>query len=83
VADVTAAILDAEEGARPRDAGRVWVFPTDVPEGRWGGRGRIVRLAEILERVTSSAGEAHWLAAERIARSRAERATESGGEAVP
>ena len=82
VADVTAAVLDAEEGARPRDTGRVWVFPTDVPEGRWGGRGRIVRLAEILERVTTSAEAAHRLAAERIARSRAEWASESGREAV-
>ena len=74
VAEVTAAVLDAEEGARRRDEGRVWVFPTDVPDGHWGGRGRIVRLADILERVTSTREEGDRLAAERITRSRAERA---------
>ena len=73
-ADVTEAILDAEEGTRPRDPGRVWVFPTEIPEGQWGSRGRIVRLAEILERVTNDADEAQRLAAQRITNSRAERA---------
>ena len=71
VADVTAAVLDAEEGRRPRDDSRVWVFPTDVPEGHWGGRGHIVHLAEILSR-TFDAEQAKALAEERIAASRAE-----------
>jgi len=53
VADVTEAVLDAEEGSRPRDLGRVWVFR---PRSRTavGGNGRIVRLADILSRVTGA-----------------------------
>jgi phenylpyruvate tautomerase PptA (4-oxalocrotonate tautomerase family) len=82
VADVTEAILDAEEGSRPREPGRVWVFPTEIPEGQWGSRGRIVRLAEILSRVTPDAGEAHTVAARRIAASRAERSALPDAEAV-
>src|SRR5918999_1716352 len=50
VAEVTEAVLDAEEGARPREEGRVWVVPTEIPEGHWGGNGRITPLAAILER---------------------------------
>ncbi len=72
VADVTAAVLDAEEGRWPRDASRIWVFPTDVPEGHWGGRGHIVHLDEILSR-TLAADQAEALAAARIAAARAER----------
>jgi phenylpyruvate tautomerase PptA (4-oxalocrotonate tautomerase family) len=44
---ITEAVLDAEEGSRPRDPMRVWVFPTEVPDGTWGGGGRIVTLADI------------------------------------
>ncbi len=72
VAEVTEAVLDAEEGSRPRDKGRVWVFPTEIPEGQWGSRGRIYGLAGILSH-THSEEEARALAAKRIARSRAER----------
>ncbi|MFF8814170.1 hypothetical protein [Streptomyces pactum] len=74
VAEVTEAVLDAEEGAWPRDPGRVWVFPTEVPEGHWGGRGRITPLAAILTRLTGhDARRAGTLAARRIAASRAAR----------
>jgi phenylpyruvate tautomerase PptA (4-oxalocrotonate tautomerase family) len=74
VADVTEAVLDAEHGAWPRDAGRVWVFPTDVAEGHWGARGQIVPLAVILARLSDANEEqARALAAERIAASRAGR----------
>jgi len=75
VADVTEAVLDAEEGTWPRDNGRVWVFPTEIPDGHWGGRGRITHLADILSRATGDAQEARTLAAQRIAASRAERAS--------
>jgi phenylpyruvate tautomerase PptA (4-oxalocrotonate tautomerase family) len=44
---VTAAVLDAEGGAYPRDPGRVWVFTPEIPDGTWGGAGRIVTLADI------------------------------------
>jgi phenylpyruvate tautomerase PptA (4-oxalocrotonate tautomerase family) len=33
VAAVTQAVLDAEEGVRPRDPMRVWVFASEIPEG--------------------------------------------------
>jgi phenylpyruvate tautomerase PptA (4-oxalocrotonate tautomerase family) len=72
VAEVTAAVLDAEEGRWPREVGRVWVFPTEIPDGSWGGNGRITRLADILRRVTD-AETAQKLAAKRIAASRADR----------
>jgi phenylpyruvate tautomerase PptA (4-oxalocrotonate tautomerase family) len=76
VADVTEAVLDAEEGAWPRNSGRVWVFPLEIPDGQWGGGGRIARLADILRRTTNDTEEARALAAKRIAASRAERAGE-------
>jgi phenylpyruvate tautomerase PptA (4-oxalocrotonate tautomerase family) len=44
---ITEAVLDAEQGAYPRDPMRVWVFTPEVPEGTWGGAGRIVGLADI------------------------------------
>jgi phenylpyruvate tautomerase PptA (4-oxalocrotonate tautomerase family) len=75
VAEVTEAVLDAEEDARPRDATRVWVFPTEVPDGYWGGRGRITPLSDILQRLTGGdLDQARELAAQRITASRTERA---------
>ncbi|MFC0430069.1 Tautomerase enzyme [Kutzneria buriramensis] len=72
VREVTAAILAAENGAWPPDPSRVWVFPTEIPEGHWGGTGRILPLAAILTRLTGNDEEqARKLAAERIERSRA------------
>jgi len=47
VAAVTEAILDAEEGRYDRDPLRVWVFANEIPDGTWGGGGRIARLADI------------------------------------
>jgi phenylpyruvate tautomerase PptA (4-oxalocrotonate tautomerase family) len=47
VTDITEAVLDAEQGRYDRDPMRVWVFALEVPEGTWGGAGRIVGLAEI------------------------------------
>jgi phenylpyruvate tautomerase PptA (4-oxalocrotonate tautomerase family) len=44
---ITEAVLDAEQGAHPRDPMRVWVFTPEVPDGTWGGAGRVVRLADI------------------------------------
>jgi phenylpyruvate tautomerase PptA (4-oxalocrotonate tautomerase family) len=48
---ITDAVLDAERGAYPRDPERVWVFTPEVPEGTWGGAGRIVGLADVGGRV--------------------------------
>ena len=47
VSEITDAVLDAEQGAYPRDPMRVWVFPLEVPDGAWGGGGRIATLADI------------------------------------
>ncbi|QFZ19450.1 hypothetical protein [Saccharothrix syringae] len=74
VAEVTEAVLDAEQGAWPRDSGRVWVFPVEIPEGHWGGRGTITHLSTILRRITGDDEDrARTLAAQRIAAARAER----------
>ncbi|WP_040808904.1 tautomerase family protein [Nocardia concava] len=73
IRDVTAAILDAEAGAWPRDPGRIWVFPTNIPEGHWGGFGEVRPLERILARLTGDdADRAAQLAAERITASRIE-----------
>lgn len=45
--EITEAVLDAEQGAHPRDPMRVWVFTLEVPDGAWGGGGRVVTLADI------------------------------------
>lgn len=73
VDEVTGAILDAENGAWPRDPRRVWVFPAEIPEGYWGGAGHIVPLADILTLTGISTEQARELAARRITASRTER----------
>ena len=70
VGAVTDAVLDAENGARPRSASRVWVFPNDVPEGTWGSRGKIQRLADIMAYITGDAENGRALAEARLAASR-------------
>ncbi|MEU3511023.1 hypothetical protein ABZ733_24650 [Streptomyces longwoodensis] len=53
----------------------IWVFPTEIPEGHWGGRGRIRPLATILARLTGNDTlRARTLARERITAARAEHA---------
>ena len=52
VADVTDAVLRAENGSHPHDPNRVWVFTNEIPEGTWGGAGRINTLADIVGYVT-------------------------------
>jgi phenylpyruvate tautomerase PptA (4-oxalocrotonate tautomerase family) len=48
-AGLTQAVADAENGAWPHPEFRVVVFTCEVPEGWWGGAGRILRLADIYE----------------------------------
>jgi phenylpyruvate tautomerase PptA (4-oxalocrotonate tautomerase family) len=71
VAAVTEAVLDAEEGAHLRDASRVWVFPSEMPEGTWGAAGRINRLADIVELVVGDRAAAERYAARRLRRDQA------------
>jgi phenylpyruvate tautomerase PptA (4-oxalocrotonate tautomerase family) len=67
VADVTAAVLDAEDGAHPRDPQRVWVFANEVPDGNWGGGGRVMRLGDIVGHVIGDADAGRRYAEERLA----------------
>jgi phenylpyruvate tautomerase PptA (4-oxalocrotonate tautomerase family) len=67
VAAVTAAVLDAEDGAHPRDPQRVWVFAHEIPEGNWGGGGRVMRLADIVAHVIGDPDAAQRYADHRLA----------------
>jgi hypothetical protein len=46
-------VVRADGGKFEDVAPRVWVFPTEVPDGQWGGRGVIPRLADIHEMLAS------------------------------
>jgi hypothetical protein len=48
-AALTQAVAEAEGDAWPHPELRVCVFTCEVPEGWWGGGGRILRLADIYE----------------------------------
>jgi phenylpyruvate tautomerase PptA (4-oxalocrotonate tautomerase family) len=75
VETVTEAVLDAEEGARPRDPGRVWVFPLEIPDGAWGAAGTVFRLQDIVARANGGDREkAREYADRRIAAARSSRA---------
>jgi phenylpyruvate tautomerase PptA (4-oxalocrotonate tautomerase family) len=50
-AAITRAVADAEDGAWPHPEFRVCVFALEVPDGTWGGDGRIIRLPDIYELV--------------------------------
>ena len=75
VGAVTEALLDAEEGARPRDPMRVWVFTNEIPDGTWGGAGRISRLADIATFVMGDPVKGYAYAQKRLAASHAARQT--------
>jgi phenylpyruvate tautomerase PptA (4-oxalocrotonate tautomerase family) len=47
VKDVTEAVVRADGGKYEDVAPRVWVFPTEVPDGQWGSRGVIRCLPDI------------------------------------
>ncbi len=50
VAEITRQVLAAEGAADdPENAARVWVLISEVPDGNWGGAGRIFRLRDIAE----------------------------------
>lgn len=70
VAAVTERVLEAEEGAHPKDPMRVWVFCHEVPDGTWGGAGRIARLADIAGLALGDAEAGRRHAERRLAISR-------------
>lgn len=47
VSEITQAFARAEGRPYEEVAPRVWIFPTEIPEGRWGGRGVIRGIADI------------------------------------
>jgi phenylpyruvate tautomerase PptA (4-oxalocrotonate tautomerase family) len=63
---ITEAVLDAEHGAHERDPGRVWVFTPEVPDGTWGGFGRIATLADIATLATGDPERGRRYAEERL-----------------
>lgn len=71
VAEITEAVLDAEDGAYERNPLRVWVFPDEIPDGTWGGGGRIVRLADIVGFVLGDEEKGREYAEKRLAERRA------------
>jgi phenylpyruvate tautomerase PptA (4-oxalocrotonate tautomerase family) len=64
---VTQAVLDAEDGAYKRDPLRVWVFTNEIPDGTWGGGGRIFTLADIAGFVLGDRAKGREYAEERLA----------------
>jgi hypothetical protein len=50
-AAINQAVADAEDDAWPHPELRVCVFTFEVPDGTWGGGGRIIRLPDIYELV--------------------------------
>ncbi|WP_019203571.1 tautomerase family protein [Tsukamurella sp. 1534] len=71
VADVTAAVVKAEDSDDPDAHHRVWVFPLEIPEGHWGAGGTIMGLADIINTVIGDEETAAEVAERRIAISRA------------
>ena len=64
-AAMTNAVVEAEAGAYGDAVSRVWVFTNEVPDGTWGGRGRVFRLPDIAGLVGGE--EARVAAEERLA----------------
>lgn len=80
VREVTGALARAEGVAFEEVAPRVWVFPTEVPDGTWGGRGEVRRLPDI---VAALSGEQARRAAEaRLTERKRQRAVATLGVAV-
>ena len=71
VESITDAVLDAESGAYERDPSRVWVFTPEVPDGSWGGSGRVVTLADIAGLALGDPERGRQYAEQRLAARRA------------
>jgi phenylpyruvate tautomerase PptA (4-oxalocrotonate tautomerase family) len=72
VKDVTEAVARAENRPFEEVSPRVWVFPTEIPDGQWGSRGAIWTLPAIHAILVGEA-ERH-VGEERLARRRREKA---------
>jgi phenylpyruvate tautomerase PptA (4-oxalocrotonate tautomerase family) len=71
-ADITQAVVEAEAGKYPNPEFRVWVFSFEIPDGTWGGLGKIFRLPDIAGFTISD--KARENAEERLAERRREEA---------
>jgi phenylpyruvate tautomerase PptA (4-oxalocrotonate tautomerase family) len=69
---VTEAVARAENRPVEEVAGRVWVFPTEIPDGTWGSRGAIFTLPDI--HALLEGAEERGEGEARLARSRREKA---------
>lgn len=77
---VTEAVARAENRPFEEVAPRVWVFPTEIPDGTWGSRGAIYTLPDIHALL---AGESERsVGVERLARRRREKVRIALGAAV-
>jgi len=75
---ITRAVAEAEDGAWPRPELRVVVFTLEIPDGDWGGAGKVIRLPDIYEfiwpLVPGMEGEPRQSAAQLLAERRREEA---------
>ena len=67
VREVTEAVLAAEQGGYPPDPMRVWVFASEIPDGTWGGAGRVNTLADIAGFVLGDPERGRAYASQRLA----------------
>lgn len=63
-AEITTAIAKAEQRPLDEVSRRTWVITTEIPDGAWGARGRVVRLPAILSAFLGERGRA--IALERL-----------------
>lgn len=54
VKEMTEAVALAEQGTFEEVSQRVWVFPLEIPDGQWGGRGAIRYTPDIVARIAAS-----------------------------
>jgi phenylpyruvate tautomerase PptA (4-oxalocrotonate tautomerase family) len=72
VREITGAVARAENTPFKDIAPRVWVFPTEIPDGQWGANGVINRLPDIHAMLVGESERS--VGAERVARRRREKA---------
>ncbi|WP_267221307.1 tautomerase family protein [Dyella silvae] len=72
VREITEAVARAENTPFKDIAPRVWVFPTEIPDGQWGANGVINRLPDIHAMLVGE--EQRSDGAKRLARRRREKA---------
>ncbi len=58
VSEITTQVLAAEGSDDPTASFRVWVMIREVPNGNWGGAGRIWKLRDLAKLVTAGAEDA-------------------------